>query len=80
MEDINGAAIVGTKQVLKAVVAETLRCVYLAEDVDAFLAHKIKTACYEHGIEVRPVPTMQELGTSCGIDVGAACAGVPAKE
>ena len=73
-------AIVGTKQVLKAIEAGKLSHVYLAEDAEAFLRNKLIAACTEHGVEIRPIPTMQELGETCGIDVGAACAGVAIAE
>ncbi len=77
LEDIGSNAIVGTKQVLKAIAADQLACVYIAKDADGFLANKIKAACFEHGVAVTEVPTMRELGTACKIDVGAACAGLP---
>lgn len=76
LEDIDKSAIVGTKQVLKAMQAGILLYVYIAEDVDAFLQKKLTAAAQEASLEVRTVPTMQELGESCGIDVGAACVGV----
>lgn len=69
-------AVVGTKQVLKAVQAGVLQCVYLAEDVEAFLHNKIRSAAEDAGLEVKSVSTMKELGERCGIDVGAACVGV----
>lgn len=75
--DLCKNAVVGTKQVIKAVQAGTISFVYLADDVEAFLKNKLKAVCYENGVEIRTVPTMQELGEACGIDVGAACAGVP---
>jgi large subunit ribosomal protein L7A len=75
--DLCKNAVVGTKQVLKAIQAGSLRCVYLADDVEAFLKNKLKAVCYEYGVEIKSVPTMQELGEACGIDVGAACAGIP---
>ncbi|MEL7602543.1 MAG: ribosomal L7Ae/L30e/S12e/Gadd45 family protein [Bacillota bacterium] len=75
--DLCKNAVVGTKQVLKAIQAGSLSCVYLADDVEAFLKNKLKAVCYEYGVEIKSVPTMQELGEACGIDVGAACAGVP---
>lgn len=76
-EDLCKNAIVGTKQVLRAVQAGMLARVYLADDAEAFLKNKLKAVCYEYGVALQNVPTMRELGESCGIDVGAACAGVP---
>lgn len=77
MQDgIGHNTIVGTKQVLRAVMQDQLAYIYLAEDVDSFLAVKLRAACAEHQVEVRSIPTMKELGAACNIDVGAACAGV----
>ena len=76
LEGIDHSTIVGTKQVLRAVLQDQLAYVYLAEDVDAFLAVKLRAACEEHQVEVKTITTMKELGVACNIDVGAACAGV----
>lgn len=76
-KDLCKNAVVGTKQVLRAIQAGTLARVYLADDAEAFLKNKLKTVCYEYDIAMEIVPTMRELGESCGIDVGAACAGAP---
>lgn len=77
MEDIDSSAIVGTKQVLRALQAGLLQKVYLAEDADAFLRSRIATAAQQAGIEVAPAADMKGLGEACGIDVGAACVGIP---
>jgi len=76
-EQLSARTIVGAKQVLRALSADQLACVYIAGDVDAFLSDKLRTACEAHGVEIRPAPSMKELGTACKIDVGAACAGIP---
>ena len=72
----NGERIVGTKQVLKAISSGVLKCVYIAEDVEPFLYSKLYSACETAGTPVVLVNTMSELGKACGIDVGAACAGI----
>ncbi len=76
LADIDKNAVVGTKQVMKAMQAGSLRFVYVAEDADAFLQNKLKSAAFTYGVETKPVATMKELGEKCGIDVGAACAGI----
>lgn len=73
-------AAVGTKQVLRLLNAGGLTRVYIAQDAEAYLVNKLEAACREHGVETVFVPTMRELGKTCGIDVGAACAGVRLKQ
>jgi len=70
--------LVGTKQVLRQLKAGALARVYVALDAEAYLQNKLGAACKEYGVEITFVPTMRELGARCGIDVGAACAGVRA--
>lgn len=76
MEDIDSSAIVGTKQVLRALEARTLSKVYIAEDAEAFIKSKIRAAAEECGVEITPAPGMKALGEACRIDVGAACVGI----
>ena len=76
LEDIGIDAIVGTKQVVKAIQAGTLAHMYLADDVEPYLHAKLTAAGNENGVEIRRVPTMEDLGKACKIDVGAACVGI----
>lgn len=68
--------IVGMKQVLRALEMDTISAVYLADDAETRIRERIEAACAAHAVPVRHVPSMRELGRTCGIDVGAACAGV----
>jgi large subunit ribosomal protein L7A len=76
LEDLRSVAhVAGCKQVLRAVVAGEATCVLLAMDADEFIKAKVTEACNASGIEVRKVPSMEQLGKACGIAVGcAACA------
>ena len=67
--------IVGMKQVLRALEADEVAAVYLADDAETRIRERVEAACAAHAVEVRHVPSMRELGRMCGIDVGAACAG-----
>lgn len=69
-------AVVGAKQVKKALEADLLVKVFVALDTEAYLKNRLYALCKEHGMAPEPVPTMRELGAMCGIEVGAACAGV----
>ncbi|MDR1619458.1 MAG: ribosomal L7Ae/L30e/S12e/Gadd45 family protein [Clostridiales bacterium] len=77
LEDIGKNAIIGSKQVMRAMQEGKLQRVYLANNVDAFLRGKVCEAARAAGVEVTPAPNMKELGQACRIDVGAACVGIP---
>lgn len=66
--------IVGTKQVLKHINQQSVSILYLALDADEFVKEQLKSAYEGQQLEIIEVATMQELGSLCGIDVGAACA------
>jgi len=78
LEDLKTASskTVGTKQTLKAVQAGRAEKVFLARDVDEYVARKIKDTCDTHQVPIVYVDTMKELGKACGIDVGAATAAI----
>ena len=67
---------VGAKQLKKAVRAGTVRCVYLAENVDPALTQPLAELCGANQIQITWVSTMESLGSACGIEVGAAAAAV----
>lgn len=69
-----GRRLVGTKQVIRAAQTGTaIRCVYVARDADEDVKTKIIDTCSQFSIHAEEVSSMAELGTLCGIDVGAAC-------
>ncbi|MFY9176005.1 MAG: ribosomal L7Ae/L30e/S12e/Gadd45 family protein [Caldicoprobacterales bacterium] len=78
LEDLKKASgrTVGMKETLKAVQRGTARLVYLAKDVDEYIARKIKDTCQSHDVEIIMVDSMSELGEACGITVGAATAAI----
>lgn len=67
---------VGTKQTLKAVEKGQARIVYIAKDAEERVTSPLIKLCEEKGVEVVYVESMQELGKTCGIKVGAASAAV----
>lgn len=68
--------VVGTKQLKKAVASGRARYVFLAENADPAITEPIEAMCSQSNIQITWVPTMAELGRSCGIEVGAAAAAV----
>ena len=68
--------VVGAKQLKKAVRSGCARCVFLAENADPAVTQPLEALCGEHQIQITWVPTMADLGSACGIEVGAAAAAV----
>ena len=66
--------VVGAKQLRKALLAGRVRCVFLAENADPGLTLPIEALCREHSVQCVWVPSMAQLGSACGIEVGAAAA------
>ena len=66
--------IVGIKQLRKALADGRARKVFTADDADPKLIDPILDQCAVSGVEVEHVSTMSELGSACGIEVGAAVA------
>lgn len=66
--------IVGYKQSAKAIASGIAKEVYLAKNCDPVLTDKLEKSAADMGADVFYIDTMKELGTMCGIDVGASCA------
>ena len=68
--------VVGAKQLKKAVKADRVRYVFLAENADPAVTEPLEELCRQHHIAITWVRSMTELGHACGIEVGAAAAAV----
>ena len=66
--------VVGAKQVRRALNAGTATRIYTAQDADPALLQPLEQLAQEKGVPVEQVSTMKQLGTDCGIAVGAAVA------
>ena len=64
--------VVGVKQSLKAVRNGQSSCVCFAADADPALLEPLRALCSSAGIRMVEAGSMAELGSACGIDVGAA--------
>lgn len=73
---LEGNKVVGVKQTIKAIKAETVKTVYIAKDADDKFIQPVKLLVEEGSLELVYVDSMKELGKLCGIDVGAATAAV----
>ncbi len=72
----NANRVIGIKQVAKAVKRGNAQAVFIAEDAEARVTDPLMVLCEEQQVPVDKAATMQELGTACGIEVGAAAAAV----
>jgi len=68
--------LVGTKQILRALGENTLKCVVIAEDTDQFIKDVVGEACKGKDVKIVSAPDKTELGKLCGIKVGAATCGI----
>ena len=66
--------VVGAKQLRKALEKGTATFVCIAKNADPAITEPIASKCLELNVPCCWVGTMQELGSACGIDVGAAAA------
>ena len=64
--------VVGAKQAKRALRDGKAKRVYLAQDADPRVTEPIAELCAQQGVPVEEVSKMKDLGTACGIHVGAA--------
>lgn len=77
LDDLSrGQAVVGVKQLKKALISGSVLRVFLAEDADPALTEPIAALCQQSHIQCAWVSSKKDLGRACGIDVGAAAAAV----
>lgn len=68
--------VIGVKQVTKAVNKDQALCVFLASDADGRVVQPLRAICEEKSIDMDTAHTMEELGKTCSIEVGAAAVAV----
>ena len=68
--------VVGIKQVLKCLDKGEIRCVILAEDADSYFKECVLEVAETNGVKVHFVPTKDELGKYCKVEVSTAVAGL----
>ncbi|MDA8199439.1 MAG: ribosomal L7Ae/L30e/S12e/Gadd45 family protein [Thermaerobacter sp.] len=68
--------VVGVKETLKRLAGHQVVAVFVAADASAALLDPVLKLAESQRVPWSRVDTMVELGRRCGIQVGAACAGV----
>lgn len=64
--------VVGLKQSRRLIESGEAVKVYLASDVSEEIRVSFEQLCHERQVPLETTATMEELGSACGIDVGAA--------
>lgn len=72
----NSDKVVGTRRLLRAVLAGEISEVYLASDADLFIVRQVRDACNRANVRIVEVDSMKQLGEACGVDVKTASAGI----
>lgn len=72
----NSRKVVGTRRLIRAVLAGEVVEVYLAQDADLFIVRQVRAACNRMGVRIIEVESMKQLGDACGVDVKTATAGI----
>ena len=68
--------VVGTRQILKKFAVDGIETLFVADNAQEHLKAQLTALAAEKNAAVIVVRTMEELGKMCGIEVGAAAAGV----
>ena len=68
--------VVGAKQLKKAVLNGRAKYVFLALNADPAITEPLEELCLGRNIQISWVASMADLGSACGIEVGAAAAAV----
>ena len=66
--------VVGAKQMRKALCSGRATWVILAKNADPAITEPLEQLCRQYHISCAWVPSMQDLGKACGIEVGTAAA------
>ena len=67
---------VGVKQTQRALEKGLVRRLFIAKDAEPHVLRSLVEWCANHDVDQTEVPTMKELGKSCGIEVGTAVAAI----
>lgn len=67
---------IGVKQAIRALESNSAELIYVAGDADRQLIAEVLALCLVKDVKMIKVDSRAELGSACGIDVGAAVVAV----
>ena len=72
----NAEKVVGTRRLVRAILAGEIEEAYVARDADLFIVRQVRDACNKMNIRMVEVDSMVQLGQACGVEVKTASAGI----
>ena len=72
----NSEKVVGTRWLVRAILAGEIEEAYVAQDADLFILRQVRDACNKMGVRMVEAESMKKLGEACGIEVKTASAGI----
>ena len=72
----NADKVVGTRRLLRAILAGEIEEAYVARDADLFIYRQVRDACNKMNVRMVEVDSMKLLGEACGVEVKTASAGI----
>ena len=72
----NADKVVGTRRLLRAILAGEIEEAYVARDADLFIYRQVRDACNKMNVRMVEVDSMKQLGEACGVQVKTASAGI----
>ncbi len=72
----NAEKVVGTRRLVRAILAGEIAEAYVAQDADLFILRQVRDACNKMGVRMVEAESMKALGEACGVEVKTASAGI----
>ena len=72
----NAEKVVGTRRLVRAILAGEIEEAYVAQDADLFIVRQVRDACNKMGVRMVQADSMKLLGEACGVEVRTASAGI----
>ena len=72
----NAEKVVGTRRLVRAILAGEIAEAYVAQDADLFILRQVRDACNRMGVRMVEAESMKALGEACGIEIKTASAGI----
>ena len=72
----NAEKVVGTRRLVRAILAGEIEEAYVARDADLFILRQVRDACNQMNVRMVEADSMKLLGEACGVEVRTASAGI----
>ena len=72
----NAEKVVGTRRLVRAILAGEIEEAYVAQDADLFILRQVRDACNKMNVRMVEAESMKQLGEACGVEVRTGSAGI----